>query len=282
MIAPFFRSKSKHTRRKVEGTVKYTAIKSALLLSGAALALSGVNTSTAADAGIPDLNGVWQWGRCVDAAGKVSAGGFGGGFNCMLLEENDARLTDRAKAYRDAFEEAAQPKYDCAPISIPHMWSDPYSSQIEQRDDRVIVTYGKDDVVRTIWLDGHGHPKPMINEFFYFGYSLGHYENGKLIVETTKFAFDPQGLNADFKLASTTQKKVTEVYSIVDGQLDIEVTTIDPFMLKEPWAFHIRSARDPEPLALPWACDAEASRDILKLAPSDYPNDPPVQRIQYP
>ena len=263
--------------------MKHTKLKTALLLPcAAALALSGTGTALAADAAIPQLSGVWQFGRCVRDNGEVAQPFGGPGGNCMLLEENDARLTERAKAYRDAIEEAAQPKYDCAPISIPHMWSDPYSYQIEQKDDRVVITYGKDDVVRTIWLDGKGHPKPAINEFFYFGYSLGHYEGGKLIVETTKFAFDPQGLNADFKLASSTQKKVTEVYQIVDGNLDVEVTTIDTFFLKDPWVFHIRQAPDPEPLALPWACDAEASRDILKLAPSDYPNDPPIVRIQYP
>src|SRR5690606_21509195 len=98
--------------------VKLFALKSIC----AALALTGANSLLAAE-NVPNLSGVWQWGRCVGETG------FG---RCMLLEENDARLTERAKAYRDAIEEAAQPKYDCAPISIPHMWSDPYSSQIDQ------------------------------------------------------------------------------------------------------------------------------------------------------
>ncbi len=253
--------------------MKHLALKSIC----AAFLLTSAHTLLAAEA-IPQLSGVWQFGRCVEADGSTSPG-FG---RCMLLEENDARLTERARAYRDAIEEAAQPKYDCAPISIPHMWSDPYSHQIEQLEDRVIFTYGKDDVVRTVWLDGHNHPKPGINEFTYFGHSIGHYEDGKLIVDTTKFTFDPQGLNADFKLASSTQKRVTEVYQIVDGRLDLEVTTIDTFFLKEPWVFHIQSLPDDQPLALPWACDLEGSRDILKLAPSDYPNDPPIERIVYP
>jgi len=146
----------------------------------------------------------------------------GPGFRCMLLEEDDELLTERAKAYRDAIDEVAQPKYDCAPMSIPHMWTDPYSHQIEQTDDRVIFTYGKDDVVRTVWLDGHNHAKPAINEFFYFGYSTGHYEDGALVVETTRFTFDPQGLNADFKLPSSTQKKVTERYTKDGNDLILE------------------------------------------------------------
>jgi hypothetical protein len=223
----------------------------------------------AAMAQVPDISGVWRWGRCTN----------GDGFACMLLAEDDARLTTRAKAYRDSIDEAAQPKYDCAPMSIPHMWTDPYSHQIEQRDDRVVFTYGKDDVVRTAWLEGHGHEKPALNEFFYFGYSTGRYEGNALVVETTHFSFDPQGLNADFRLASSTQKQVVERYTREGEDLVLEVTTIDPFFLTEPWAFRVRSQPDPEPLALPWNCDLDGARQILKLMPPRYPQDPPVTRL---
>jgi hypothetical protein len=247
-----------------------TAYKRKLLaLACASLFLSGAQFGFAANAEIPKLSGVWQWGQCVD----------GSGIQCQILEEDDARLTNRAKAYRDAIDEAAQPKYDCAPISIPHMWTDPYSHQIEQKDDRVIFTYGKDDVVRTVWLEGHGHPKVPLNEFTYFGHSVGHYENGKLIVETTHFSFDPQGLNADFRLASSTQKKVVEVYEKKGDNLVLEVTTTDPFFLKEPWIYKVESKPDPNELALPWGCDLEAAREWLNLIPNQYPNDPPAVRL---
>ena len=240
-------------------------------LQCAALVLCGAETVMAASSEVPDLSRVWQFGPCYD----------GSGFACMTLEQDSALLTNRAKAYRDAFDEAAQPKYDCAPMSIPHMWSDPYAQQIEQLEDRVIFTYGKDDVVRTVWLEGHGHPKPAINEFLYFGHSTGRYEDGQLIVETSKFTFDPQGLNADFKLPSSTQKKVTERYWLEGDNLVLEVTTIDTFFLKEPWTFKVRSQPDTNPLDLPWNCDLDGARDILELLPSDYPDDPPIERIRY-
>ena len=249
--------------------MKFSVIKlKKMFFPCAALALGGTPVVQGAALEVPDLNGVWQWGQCVDDSG----------FDCMLLEEDDELLTERARTYRDAIDEVAQPKYDCAPISIPHMWTDPYSHQIEQLEDRIIFTYGKDDVVRTVWLDGHGHEAP-VNQFFYFGYSTGHYEDGALVVETTKFAFDPQGLNADFKLASSTQKKVTERYELEGDNLVLEVATVDTFFLKEPWIYKVRSQRDPAPLQLPWGCDLEGSRQILKLLPSSYPQDPPIVRI---
>ena len=98
-------------------------------------------------------------------------------------------------------------------------------------------------------------------------------------METTHFAFDPQGLNADFRLPSSTQKKVVERYTREGTDLVLEVTTTDPFFLKKPWVYKVRSKIDPEPLALPWDCDAESSRDILKLMAPKFPNDPPIVRL---
>lgn len=251
--------------------VVLNAVKIGLVLSlGAALLLAGEAGAQSARDDIPDLSGVWQFGRCTAAAGA----------GCLLLEADDRLLTERARAYRDAIDEVAQPKYDCAPMSLPHIWTDPYSHQIEQLDDRVILTYGKDDIVRTVWLEGHGHPKPAINEFFYFGYSSGRYEDGALIVETSHFTFDPQGLNADFKIPSSTQKKITERYSREGDALILRVTTVDTFFLREPWTFEVRSLPDQEPLELPWDCDLAGARQILRLLPSSYPDDPPIVRIE--
>lgn len=249
--------------------MKANAMKLGLTMFPCAALLVAASGSFAAADEKPNLSGVWQWGRCVPGQPR----------NCMLLEENDARLTARAKAYRDAIDEAAQPKYDCAPMSIPHMWTDPYSHQIDVAADHVTFTYGKDDVVRTAWFPNANHPKPKPNEYSYFGTSFAHWEGKMLVVETTHFAFDPQGLNADFRLASSTQKKVVEKYTLENDQLVLEVTTTDPFFLKEPWVYKISSQRDPDELALPWACDYEASREILKLTPSPYPQDPVVKRL---
>src|SRR5690606_28944019 len=55
--------------------------------------------STAGADPIPDLSGTWQFGSC-------DVGGFD--LSCMVLEEDDPLLTRRAKAYRDAIDEAAQ------------------------------------------------------------------------------------------------------------------------------------------------------------------------------
>lgn len=220
---------------------------------------------------VPDLEGHWGFGSC------------GGGFNlsCMVLEEDDELLTNRAKAYRDAIDEEAQPKYDCAPMPVPHLWTDPYSYKIEQLDDRVLIHYGKDDVVRSVWLAGHGHEEPAPHEFFYFGHATGHYEDGALVITTNRFTFDPQGLNADFRIPSSTQKQVIERFSRDGDNLVLSVSTSDTFFLKEPWTFEVSSEPFDGEWEDAWLCDVEAARHSLKLMPSMYPDDPPIERIDY-
>jgi len=243
------------------------AIALAILL---APGMTGLPQAPAAKA--PNVSGVWGWGRCID----------GTGFNCMLIEANSPLLTKRARSFVAAFDEVAAPKYDCAPMSIPHLYTDPYAYKLEQREDRVIISYEKDDVVRTVWLEGHGHKRPALNQFFVHGYSTGRYEGDTLVVETTRFTFDPMGLNADFKMPTSAQKRVTERFTREGNALVLEVRTEDPFFLNKPWVYRVRSQPTNAELALPWDCDLEAARQSLLLLKTSYPEDPEIKRIEEP
>lgn len=238
-----------------------------LLLAGEIIGLA-----QAPAAKVPNVSGVWGWGRCVD----------GSGFNCMLIEPDSKLLTKRANAFQASFDEVAAPKYDCAPMSVPHLYTDPYAYKVEQKEDRVILSYEKDDVVRTVWLEGFKHPRPALNQFFVHGYSTGRYEGNTLVVETTRFTFDPQGLNADFKMPTSTQKRVTERFTREGNALLLEVKTEDTFFLKEPWIYRVRSQPVAGELSLPWDCDLEAARQTLLLLKTSYPEDPTVTRIEEP
>lgn len=244
-----------------------------ILLAPIVMAAGVLAEPQAPTSSIPDLNGVWGWGRCVEG---------GTGINCMIIEADSPLLTDRARAFQKAFDEIAQPKYDCAPMSVPHLYTDPYAYEIEQQKDRVILRYEKDDVVRTVWLEGHGHKRPALNQFFIHGYSTGRYDGDTLVVETTRFTFDPMGLNSDFKMPTSSQKRVTERFRRDGDGMLLEVTTEDIFFLRKPWTYRIRSPRVEGELSLPWDCDLTAARQSLTLITTDYPNDPPVVRLPEP
>ena len=145
--------------------------------------------------------------------------------------------------------------------------------------DRVVFTYEKDDIVRTVWLQGRGHPLPSIGSFFVHGYSVGRYEGDRFVVETAKFAFDPTGIAGDYISApSSTQKHLTERYWRQGENLRMELTVEDQVFLLRPMEYVMEWQRSDQPLTLPWGCDPEAARRNLQLVPTKYPEDPPVNR----
>ena len=151
--------------------------------------------SAAAPAQIPDLSETW-----------ARLGPLPGRPNAPLVP------TARAIGFGLAFDEVLSPRYDCSPVSAPLILLDPFNFQIEQQADRVILRYEKDDVVRTVWLEGHGHPEPGAYDYTIQGHSIGRYENNQLVVVTSKFVFEPTGLDEPRHIPSSTLKKVTERY----------------------------------------------------------------------
>ncbi len=150
-----------------------------ILLAAGSLAIGPAAEAQVAQSGAPELAGIFAGRRCVAEGSGV----------CPELSREGAErlLTARARAFTDAFDELAAPKYDCAPATLPGLFGDPYPFEVRQLADRVTLTYVKDDVERTVWLEGHGHPEPPIGAFFIHGHSTGRYEGNQLVVDTTRF-----------------------------------------------------------------------------------------------
>jgi hypothetical protein len=207
---------------------------------------------------LPALDGIWSRSGCVP--------------DPVTCPMNIAALPLRARAvgFRDAFDEVLAPKYDCVQATIPSLINDPYNFAIEQLDDRLIFRYEKDDVVRTIWLDGHPHPSPGVYDFYHQGHSVGHYEGDNLVIETTRFAFDPIGLDDMLNVPSSTQKRVVERYWRDGETLYTHVVTEDRLFLLEPIEMSFEWQRTDTPLILPYGCDPEISKLQLDLLPPKY------------
>ena len=237
----------------------------ALAAAVAALAAIGASAQLAAPPGAPDLNGTWTGRRCIPMNSDL----------CPDFNRESA-LTARAKAFRTMFDEFAVPKYDCFPATIPALLTDPYPFLIQQQPDRVTFTYEKDDVVRTVWLDGRGHSKPKIGEFFAQGYSTGRYEGNQLVVDTTKFVFDPTGIDDDFgNMPSSTKKHLVERYYRQGDRLRVDLTIEDALFLLAPVTYTIEWQRSAQPPSLPWECDPDAAKEALKFRTTKYPEPKP-------
>jgi hypothetical protein len=218
------------------------------------LAVIGLSPSSQAQApadsaAIPNLSGVWTRGG-------------------RSITPEQLPLNARGIALKDAIDESLAPMYDCVPATVPHILGDPYNFSIEQRPDRVIIAFEKDGVTRTVWLDGHGHRAATPNDYAVQGYSTGRYEKGQLVVETTKYTFDPGGLEDKPPMVpSSTQKKTIERYSRDGNKLTASVVLEDPLIMKEPvrFTFEFQPTKD---ALVEWPeCDPVQSRAPLNYMP---------------
>ena len=209
----------------------------------------------AAASTIPNLTGIWH--RKGPLNGKPNP---------------RAVPTNRAAGFEKAFDDALNPTYDCSATPIPGLMNDNYDFQITQQADRVIIRYEKMDIVRTVWLEGHGHPKPEANDYTNQGHSTGRYEGGRLVIETTKFAFDPRGFSANQWIPGSTMKKMTERWWRDGGILKLESVTEDPLTLKQPYQYNYEWTVRTEELT-PYDCDPEDSRWGAQWHESKYPAD---------
>jgi hypothetical protein len=211
--------------------------------------------SRGASSAIPKLTGIWH-----------RKGPLNGKPNQPVMP------TNRAAGFNQAFDDGFNPTYDCSPTPIPGLINDDYDFQITQQADRVIIRYEKMDVVRTIWLEGHGHPKPDNNVYTNQGYSVGRYEGGRLVIETTHFAFDPRGFSANRWIPGSTLKKMTERYWREGDTLKLDSVSEDPLSLKQPynygWEWTVRTEE-----LTPYDCDPQDSRWGAQWHESKYPPD---------
>jgi hypothetical protein len=222
------------------------------LLAFAALAFAPEAWSQAKPDAKPDLSGFWDPDTCTPDG------------ECPWFQE--LPTSEWGQASLESFIEFASPKYDCVPATSPSIIFDPYFFEIEQQADRVIIRYEKDDVVRTIWMDGRVHPE-LGKEFSWQGNSIGWYENGELVIDTRNFLPDPIGIEDFLGLGSSAQKHVIERYGLKGERLYVDVEVEDPIFLREPARAHFEWIRAPEGYeAIPYDCAPDMARQPLQHA----------------
>lgn len=220
---------------------------------------AGVLNAQTDEAVIPDLSGVWDGGGRARPVNSETV---------PWTSENFPVLNERAKAYQEVFEEIIAPKYDCQPASSPAIQYDPYHMQVTQWPDRVMFRYEKDDQLRTVWLDGRQPTSVDINNQ---GFSVGHYEDGALVVTTTHFMFDITGFDDYNGIPSSAQKVVTERYWMEGEDLHLTLTVEDPMFLRAPASYSTRwvPARPGYQIAA-YGCDPESARASVRFYPSKF------------
>jgi hypothetical protein len=168
----------------------------------------------------------------------------------------ESYLHPRALAFREFVDERLSTKWFCLPPSLPasldgmtHIFDFVYSTEL-----RITHSYYWD--TRVVWMDGRRHPGGA--ERFYNGHSIGRFDGNDLIIETTNFLFDPDGLDDHLHLPSSPLKKVTERYRVVDNDtLLLTISVEDPLFLLKPYSWTIELAKAQTRPEGVYNCDTE-------------------------
>ena len=210
-----------------------------LVVSGTVVAITFTSLPGSAQEASVDLSGIWWAGATVPLLpGETPAMGMGMG---MGMGTNSSALvqTDYARELMADFDPAYDPAVRCVQAGLVRQITSPYPLEIVQTVDTVTIEYEEWEVLRTIYLNteipADLEPSPM-------AYSVGHYEDAALIVNSTGAT---RGLLRIGEFFWTSEEVSTvERYSLTErGQLRLELDVTDPIMLAEP--FHYEKIWNP-------------------------------------
>ncbi len=196
------------------------------LSSAATIVLTAVMTfPVSAQDGSVDLSGIWWAGAPTPLLpGESSPGPALGGRRGVIAP--DPALTDYAQTLMADYDPADDPSVRCENPGLVRQITSPYPVEVVHRGDTVVIDYEEWDVQRYIHLNAE---VPENLELSPMGYSVGYYEDDKLVVSTT-------GVSRGFgRFWNTEEASVVERYSLTErGQLFVEIEWTDPVMLSEP------------------------------------------------
>ncbi len=122
----------------------------------------------------------------------------------------------------------------CISYGIPDLFA-AYMSlyHIIQTPDYVVIAMEKIHDTRVIPLDGRPHPSPRIRQ--YLGDSRGHWEGDTLVVETTNFHPNGNGMGGLFRYADQNLTLTERFTRSAPDAIDYQFTVDDPTVWTRPW-----------------------------------------------
>jgi hypothetical protein len=189
---------------------------------------------------IPDLSGVWL------ATSPRS-----------VITANMPEPTPKARADIETFDPLDDPVIRCVMPGFPRSGLVIYPFEIVQTETMLVFLYEHFGMVRRVYLDGRVPPEYLPPSRM--GYSVGHWEEGDLVVETTHVA---EGLLNGSGLRQYGDVSVVERYRLLgDGsQLEADIVITAPQSLEAPWSRRLTWELDPDGMIYEAVCDPADSR----------------------
>ena len=154
------------------------------------------------------------------------------------------------------FDPADDPVNDCVPVGLIRQILQPLPMVVEQFDDRVQFTFEYEDTVRTVHMDGRGHPADLTPSRL--GHAIGWYDEDTLVVETRGIEPAVYAHIVGKGFINTSNVVTIERYrKSADGErLDMELTVVDPYLLRKPLAIYYNWLSIPDQELQEYVCEA--------------------------
>jgi hypothetical protein len=167
---------------------------------------------------------------------KVPVMGLVGRTWGMSREEMKSRLTPPALEIFEKINDETDPTLNCEPYGFAREVVNALPIRISKDGPNLVFEYEEWSQKRTVYMDGREHPKDLTPSMM--GHSVGHYDNGALVIDTV-------GLKPDIFYPAwsgggySEQAHAVERYTVAENprRLEVEVTIDDPKMLTEPYTF---------------------------------------------
>lgn len=205
------------------------------------------------------LEGVWIVDR--SSLGSDYPGGLDQLMSRELTLTEKGRIADAEYSQNDA----DNPELACMTKPTPGgiIYTDLYPMQIEFLEDQEIITIRSQyfDQERTVFMDGRTHPGP--DQRTHEGHSIGRWEDGVLVVDTTNFADNRSPYQNG--IPSGARKHVVERYRLHDdgARMTVEFTLEDPEYIVGTMTHTRDLIYSPQLEMTPFNCDLEATRRYL-------------------
>jgi hypothetical protein len=151
-------------------------------------------------------------------------------FQSWARELREQRMADNQKDNPDAH---------CLPMGYMQLHGHPQPRKIIQTPDVIVILYEGNSGIRQIFTDGRSLPELDEDlQPWWYGYSIGHWEDDTLVVESTGFRDD--GWLDVFGSPLTDQGKLIERFRRPDyGHLEIDITVDDPKAYTSPFTVRV-------------------------------------------
>ena len=196
--------------------------------------------------GASDMSGVWELG--------LSA------FRGFYAAWANVVFTDKGILSQAEYEILSDsPQAQCIAIPPPASLIAPNLNEITLHENSIVIRNERFNVERTIYTDGRGHPEN--GELTNQGHSIGWWEGGTLVVDTTLFEIHRSPIIGN-GVSSGLNKHVVERYTLSNDGTNIAIDFIleDPEYLVEPFTGTVAWHYAPHFQMLGFDCDPENAK----------------------